>query len=72
MVFDDVLGKTYTTEARWDGIKKAFVYAGIAEGDSARVPVKIGVDEDGITIGVSDRPPVLINRPPTEADGENQ
>jgi len=64
VVFDDVLGKTYTTDARWEGRQKAFVYAGIAEGDSARVPVKIGVSEEGITVGVSSRPPVPIERPP--------
>lgn len=63
VVFDDVLGKTYTTDARWEGIQKAFVYAGIADGDSARVPVKIGVNEEGITVGVSSHPPVLIKRP---------
>ena len=63
VVFDDVLGKTYTTDARWEGIQKAFVYAGIAEGDSARVPVKIGVSEEGITVGVSSRSPLLIKLP---------
>lgn len=66
VVFDDVLGKTYTTDARWDGQKKAFVYAGVAEGDSARVPVKIGVSEQGITVGVGSRPPTLIERPPAD------
>jgi hypothetical protein len=60
IVCDDVLGKTYTTDARWDGIQKAFVYAGVAEGDSARVPVKIGITKEGITVG---DPPRLIKRP---------
>lgn len=64
VVFDDVLGRTYTTEARWDGHKKAFVYAEVAEGDAARVPVKIGVNEQGITVGVASQPPTLIERPP--------
>jgi hypothetical protein len=64
IVFDDVLGKTYTTDARWDGVQKAFVHAGVAEGDSARGPVKIDVSEEGITIG-SD-PPLLIKRPPDQ------
>ncbi len=64
IVFDDVLGKTYTTNARWDGRQKAFVYAGVAEGDAARVPVKIGVNEEGITIGRD--PPLLIKHPPDQ------
>jgi hypothetical protein len=57
VVFDDVLGKTYTTDARWDERQKAFVYAGIAVGDSARVPVRIGVSEEGITVGGNSGPP---------------
>jgi hypothetical protein len=66
IVFDDVLGKTYTTDARWDGVQKAFVHAGIAEGDSARVPVKISVSEEGITVG-SD-PSLLIKHPPDQQE----
>jgi hypothetical protein len=66
IVFDDVLGKTYTTDARWDGIQKAFAHAGVAEGDSARVPVKIGISEEGITVGGSSDPPLLIKHPPSQ------
>lgn len=66
VVFDDVLGKTYTTDARWDGRKKAFVYAGVADGDSARVPVRIGVSDQGITVGVRSGSPLLIPRPPDQ------
>jgi hypothetical protein len=63
IVFDDVLGRTYTTDARWDGFRKAFVYAGVTEGDTARVSVKIGVSEEGITIG---DPPRLIKHLPDQ------
>jgi hypothetical protein len=66
IVFDDALGKTNTTDARWDGLQKAFAHAGVAEGDSARVPVKIGVSEEGITVGVSSGAPLLIKRPPDQ------
>jgi hypothetical protein len=69
IVFDDVLGKTYTTDARWDAIKKAFVYAGVVDGDTARVPVQIGVSDDQITIGVGSAPPSVTERPPGEQLG---
>jgi hypothetical protein len=64
VVFDDVLGKTYTTDARWEGSQKAFVYAKIINGDSARVPVKISVNEEGITVGGNPGSTLLIKHPP--------